>query len=277
MSEGAPGPSGPRSELGKRVVSGVILAVLALGAVALGGWPFVLFWGAAALGVFWEWEVIVAEGAILSQAAGAIALGGAALAAGLGQFDAAMGVLAVGAIAALGARYHRAWHAAGIAYAGALLLAPILLRNDHSIGIVAVMFLFAVVWATDIFGFFVGRAIGGPKLLSRVSPNKTWSGAVGGAGGALVAGLLVVHVAGGIPLVAAACVALVLSVVSQAGDLLESAMKRRFGVKDAGHLIPGHGGLMDRLDGFVAAAAVAALVGLARGGTGAAARGLLVW
>ena len=134
MSEGAPGPSGPRSELGKRVVSGAILAVLALGAVALGGWPFVLFWGAAALGVFWEWEVIVAEGAILSQAAGAIALGGAALAAGLGQFDAAMGVLAVGAIAALGARYHRGWHAAGIAYAGALLLAPILLRNDHSGG-----------------------------------------------------------------------------------------------------------------------------------------------
>ena len=156
-------------------------------------------------------------------------------------------------------------------------MAPVLLRKDKELGVVAVMFLFAVVWATDILGYFVGRAIGGPKLLARISPNKTWSGACGGVCGALAAGLLVVHLAGGVPLMAAAWLALALSVVSQAGDLFESSVKRRFGVKDASHVIPGHGGLMDRVDGFIAAAAVAALVGLSRAGSDTVARGLLVW
>ena len=277
MSEATPSHSGSRSELGKRVASGVVLGLLALGVVVLGGWPFLIFWGAAALGVFWEWEAIVADGTPLSRGAGFVVIGLAALAAGIGRIDAAIGVLAVGAIAALAARRRRGWHAAGIVYAGALLLAPVLLRKDKELGVVAVMFLFAVVWATDILGYFVGRAIGGPKLLARISPNKTWSGACGGVCGALAAGLLVVHLAGGVPLMAAAWLALALSVVSQAGDLFESSVKRRFGVKDASHVIPGHGGLMDRVDGFIAAAAVAALVGLSRAGSDTVARGLLVW
>jgi phosphatidate cytidylyltransferase len=170
-----------------------------------------------------------------------------------------------------------AWGAAGMIYAGAVLLAPVVLRRDSEFGLAAILFLFAVVWATDILGFFIGRAIGGPKLAPSISPKKTWSGAWGGALGALAAGVAVAHVAGNVSLIPAACVALVLSILYQAGDLFESAVKRQFGVKDTSHMIPGHGGLMDRLDGFIAAASVAALVGLVRGGPDAAARGLLWW
>ena len=110
-----------------------------------------------------------------------------------------------------------------------------------------------------------------------VSPNKTWSGALGGSAAAIVVGLIVAVAAGIGALGAIALLSLGLSIASQIGDLVESALKRRFGAKDAGHLIPGHGGLMDRLDGFLTAALAAALVGAARGGIDEAARGLLVW
>jgi len=158
-----------------------------------------------------------------------------------------------------------------------VLLAPAALHRDQEFGVVAILFLFAVVWATDILGYFIGRAIGGPKLAPRISPNKTWSGACGGALGALAAGVAVVYVGTNAALLPAACTALLLSTVSQAAALFESAVKRRFGVKDASHMIPGHGGLMDRLDGFIVAAGMAALVGLIRGGPDASARGLLLW
>jgi phosphatidate cytidylyltransferase len=171
----------------------------------------------------------------------------------------------------------RGWAAAGVVYAGIALIAPLVLRRDSELGLLAMLFLFAVVWSTDILGYFVGRAIGGPRLAPRISPKKTWSGACSGAFGALAAGIAVVYVAGDTALLPAACVAFVLSIASQAGDLFESAVKRRFGVKDASHLIPGHGGLMDRLDGFITASGVAALVGIMRGGLDASARGLLSW
>jgi phosphatidate cytidylyltransferase len=286
--ERAPAAGGSRSELGKRVASGVVMAALAIAAVVLGGWPFVLFWTAAAVGIFWEWSAIAADGAVAVRIAGIAALVIAALAAGDGQlqigqlqveqFQVAIVVLAAGAALVAGlCREHRLWGAAGVLYAGTLVVAPVLLRRDREFGLVSILFLFAVVWATDILGYFIGRAIGGSRLAPNISPNKTWSGAGGGAAGALAAGLVVLIVAGDAPLVPAAGIALALSVVSQAGDLFESAVKRRFGVKDASHILPGHGGLMDRLDGFLAAAGVAALVGLVRGGSDACARGLLLW
>lgn len=265
-------------ELAKRVASGVVMAALAIATAVLGGWPFVLFWGAAALGVFFEWSAIVDDGALAVRATGGVALAIAAAAAGFAHPGVALAALAGGAavVAALSAR-HRVWSAGGVAYAGAVLLAPVVLRRDHDLGLVAILFLFAVVWATDILGYFIGRAIGGPKLAPDVSPNKTWSGAFGGAFGALAAGLAVAQLGGSAALVPTACAALILSVVAQAGDLFESAVKRRFGVKDASHVIPGHGGLMDRLDGFLAATGVAALVGVMRAGPDAAARGVLLW
>jgi phosphatidate cytidylyltransferase len=270
--------SGTSGELAKRVASGIVMAALAIGAAVFGGWPFVLFWAAAALVVFFEWSALVADGALPVRVAGGAGLLIAALAAGFAQLAVALVALAGAAAVVAGlSRHQRLWSAGGIAYAGAVLLAPVVLRRDPELGLRAIIFLFAVVWATDILGYFIGRAIGGPKLAPGISPNKTWSGAIGGAFGALAAALAVTQVAGAAVLVPEACVALVLSVVAQAGDLFESLIKRRFGVKDAGHMIPGHGGLMDRLDGFLAAAGVAALVGLMRRGPDAAAGGLLLW
>jgi phosphatidate cytidylyltransferase len=123
------------------------------------------------------------------------------------------------------------------------------------------LFLFATVWATDILAYFVGRAIGGPKLAPSISPGKTWSGAIGGAVAGAAAGLVVAAAMGSASLAWIGLIAIVLSVVSQAGDLFESSVKRRNGVKDSGSLIPGHGGVMDRVDGLVAAAFALYVIG----------------
>jgi phosphatidate cytidylyltransferase len=227
------------SNLALRWISSLILAPLVVAIAWYGGWPFVLLWTAAACVVLWEWSMLVKA--------------------------------APSAVSYVG------WMAAGLLYAAVLALAPAVLRGDASLGFVAIVFLFAVVWATDALAYFVGRAVGGPKLMPAISPKKTWSGAAGGTLGAVVAGLIVVKVAGVQITVALGAVAVLLSIVSQTGDLLESAVKRHFNAKDASHLIPGHGGLMDRLDGFLTAVLAAAMVGLLRGGLEAPARGLLIW
>jgi phosphatidate cytidylyltransferase len=275
----APALPESRGELGKRIASGIVMAALAAGAVVVGGWLFLLFWAVAAVGVFWEWNAIASGGARMARTAGYGALAIAAAAAATDQFYVAFVVIGAGAIAVAGtcAPHPRAWGGAGLAYAGIVLLGPVVLRRDLQFGLLSMLFLFAVVWSTDILGYFVGRAIGGPRLASQISPKKTWSGACGGVLGAVMAGSLVIYVAGKASLLPAACIAVILSVASQAGDLFESAVKRRFGVKDASHVIPGHGGLMDRLDGFIAAITVAALIGIMRGGLDAPARGLLLW
>ncbi len=144
-------------------------------------------------------------------------------------------------------------------------------------GFAAFLFLFATVWATDIFAYLVGRLIGGPLLWPGVSPKKTWSGAIGGLAGGVAAGTVVAYASVGMAPALAGVLALVLSIVAQGGDLFESAVKRRFGAKDASSLIPGHGGVMDRLDGFLVAALVAVLIGSLHQGMAAPARGLLVW
>lgn len=238
-SEASVPKPGP-SNLTLRWISSLILAPLVLAVTWYGGWPFVALWTIAACIVLWEWSMLVRSGSTPP-------------------------------VAFVG------WMIAGLAYAAVLAVAPALLRADAALGFVAIVFLFAIVWSTDVFAYFAGRALGGPKLMPAVSPKKTWSGAAGGTLGAVAAGLIVLKLAGLQLTVAAAAVALFLSVVSQAGDLLESAVKRRFSAKDASHLIPGHGGLMDRLDGFLTAVLAATMVGLLRGGLEAPARGLLIW
>jgi len=278
------GPSGATSaggsDLALRVASSLLLAPLALGAAYVGGWPFVAFWSLAALGIFWEWTWLVAG----EQRKWVLALGGAALVMALALASVDRPVTALIAIALGGAAAgavapddRRGWAAAGLPYAGAIGIAPIVLRSDHEDGFVAMVFLFAIVWSTDSVAYFCGRLIGGPKLMPQVSPKKTWSGAIGGLIGAVVAAIVVGRLATLVELAAPAGIGAILSVFAQGGDLFESRLKRTFGAKDSSHLIPGHGGLMDRLDGFVAAAAIAALIGILRGGLDAPARGLLVW
>jgi phosphatidate cytidylyltransferase len=244
----------------------------------------------AATVVLWEWTSVVAgrdQHSVL-MAGGASVLLAIALAGSIGsaaggihavRLLAAITVLAMGmlGVAALAPRAERPWVTAGIPYAGAVGIAPVVLRSEAELGFVAIVLLFAIVWATDIFAYFIGRAVGGPKLAPRFSPKKTWSGAVGGVLAAVVVAIVIARVAKLNGLLALAIIAALLSIAAQAGDLFESMLKRRFGAKDSGHLIPGHGGLMDRLDGFVTAAVLAALIGLARGGLEAPARGLLMW
>jgi len=161
--------------------------------------------------------------------------------------------------------------ALGVPYAGLGTLALLWLRGDAAVGLMNLLFLVLAVWASDIAAYAVGRWWGGAKLAPRISPGKTWSGSIGGVAGAALAGLVLASVIGiGSP-VRAVLVAAALAVIGQAGDLLESAIKRHFGVKDSSHLIPGHGGLLDRLDGFLTAAPAAALLALWMG------RGVVVW
>ena len=268
------------SNLVLRVLSALVMAPLALAAAYVGGWLFILFWAAAAIAVLWEWIALVAgAGHRLIFSAAASAIGVAAALVGRGRPIAAMLVFCLGALAAVifATRDRRVWIGAGVFYAAAMLLAPVLLRGDESLGLQALLLLFVVVWSTDIFAYFAGRAIGGPKLLPAISPKKTWAGAIAGTAGAMLLATAGAAYLGSFDLAAIAALALLLSVVSQIGDLLESSIKRRFGAKDASHLIPGHGGVMDRLDGFWAAAVIACLIGVARGGLDHAANGLLIW
>ena len=267
-------------DLTLRICSALVLAPLAIGTAYLGGWPFAMFWSAAAIGVFWEWCALVAgNGRRPVVMAGGAALAASFALAGTGHLVGASIVIALGAIgtAAVAPARQRGWVAGGVPYAGAIGIAPIALRSDSEAGFVAIVLVFAIVWTTDIAAFFLGRMIGGPKLLARVSPKKTWSGAIGGLAAAVLAAIAVAKMAGLSGLLSIAVVAAILSAVAQAGDLFESQLKRRFGAKDSSQLIPGHGGLMDRLDGCVFAAAVAALIGILRGGLAATAHGLGVW
>jgi phosphatidate cytidylyltransferase len=255
------------------------MAILALVTAWYGSWPFALLWTSAALLVLREWMALIGlAGWRLTTCwiVGSVAIAAAGMAAEVAQgVDpwTLAGILALGAapVAALaGGRW--AWAGAGVVYAAVIAVVPIDLRGHPGHGLVAVLWIFAVVWLTDICAYFVGRAFGGPKLWPAISPKKTWSGFCGGLLGGTLAALAVVYVArrsfglgwySGGTLIALTIVA---SIASQGGDLFESFMKRRFGVKDSSQLIPGHGGVMDRLDSFWA---VCALLALALYGTGA--------
>ncbi|HEY4774766.1 MAG TPA: phosphatidate cytidylyltransferase [Xanthobacteraceae bacterium] len=261
-----------------RIASAAVLAPAAIAVAWVGGIVFVLFWTIAAAGIFWEWTSLVATARRLILALGFATLAIMAALTAAGWHAAALLVLAAGVLGVgLCAQARtRLWAVAGLLYAAIALSAPTALRSDANSGFLALLFLFAVVWLTDILAYFVGRALGGPKLCPAISPKKTWAGAVGGAAGAVVVGVVFASYAELEP-VPLALLGFALSVIAQAGDLFESAVKRRFGAKDASHLIPGHGGVMDRLDAFLAAALAAALIGVLRGGVETSARGLLVW
>jgi phosphatidate cytidylyltransferase len=261
-----------------RVIAALVLAPLALAIAYAGGWLWTVLVTLASIGLYVEWLMIVgASREARVVAAGVVALAIAGLCLAMGRIDAGSLALVVGlAGVALLSSERRRWTAAGFLYAAAAEIASVLVRLDQTKGFAALILILLVVWVTDIGGYFAGRGIGGPKLWPRVSPKKTWAGAVGGFAASLVvaAGFAALGLGktGPILLLGAA-----LSIASQLGDLFESAVKRRFGVKDSSQIIPGHGGLLDRLDGFVAAIVLAAIFGFLRDGVDGVGRGLMVW
>jgi len=263
------------NEMLVRIASAAILAALTLAAAWFGGWVAAVAVSVVVVVVHLEWIGLTGDRLAPALVATVMLVASfALLAAGHAWLAAGLTGLAV-AVAAVSAR--ELWRPAGVAYSAILGLGVLLLRDAPEHGLAAILVIFAVVWGTDSGAFFAGRTIGGPKLWPAVSPKKTWAGAIGGLATGVIAGLVVaalarVPVAPGLALVCA-----LLSVAGQAGDLFESAIKRRFGAKDSGMIVPGHGGLMDRVDGLVFAVAAAVIVGLLHGGPSHLAAGLLRW
>ncbi|MGF1631112.1 MAG: phosphatidate cytidylyltransferase [Kiloniellaceae bacterium] len=247
-----------------RILSAVVLAPLVLLAIYFGGIWFVGLVILAAGLMGWEWARLCGQGGMGAGGALAVAaLVAVPLTFALGSPQLALAVLLAGTAAAAIAtwftrRRQVPWIALGMLYIGAACLAFLWLRNVPAQGRDLVFWLLAVVWATDIGAYFAGRGIGGPKLAPAISPNKTWAGLAGGAFSAALVGVLAAsfHIGDAILLVVGG---MVLAVIAQGGDLLESWCKRRFGVKDSGHIIPGHGGILDRVDGLLAVLPIAFL------------------
>jgi phosphatidate cytidylyltransferase len=264
-------PPASSHELRKRILSALVLVPLALVTAVMGGWPFALFWLAAGIAMMVEWTGMtrVEPGRLLQGILGA-ALAGTTLLmllrAGTVIFIALAIVALVAAVILGRAPRDKMWAATGFLYGLVIVLVPPLVRAHPNLGLTGLLWMFAVVWATDIAGYFVGRALGGPKLWPRVSPKKTWSGFIGGVLAAAVAGFLVAWIAQRagwmqpFSLRNTVMLSIVASVASQFGDLGESALKRHCDVKDSSHLIPGHGGVMDRLDGFWAVSLILGIV-----------------
>jgi phosphatidate cytidylyltransferase len=271
------GKDGARwSDLRKRVLSAAILAPAVLLCIWAGGTSYKIMLIAGAIRLASEWVAMCR--ASIFRMPGALAAFSIVAGTGVAAFahvGAGLAIFAAGAASAVflaGGAPHRWALACGIPYVGAAAAALLWLRGDAFVGLTDLLFVLLLVWASDIGAYATGRLLGGPKLAPLISPGKTWSGAFGGLAAAIAAGLLVAfasqeamqpwRVAG---------IAAALGIVAQAGDLLESLIKRHFGVKDSGRLIPGHGGLFDRVDALLTAAPVAALLALVAG------RGVVLW
>ena len=253
-----------------RALSALVLAPPALLAAWIGGFAFAaLVAVAAALGC-WEWHRMIDSGRF--GLGGRIAALGCLIAVPVAVIWPVAAVLIVMLTAVAGFfPGERSWPVAGVLYAGLPAVALVWLRADPGDGGAVVCWLLLVVWSTDVGAYAFGRIIGGPLLLPSVSPKKTWAGLLGGMLCAALAGGGVVWVLDRDAVVVVALVSALTAVVAQIGDLFESWVKRRWGVKDSSNIIPGHGGVLDRIDGLLAAAAAAALLTLARG------QAVLIW
>ncbi|HRK18265.1 MAG TPA: phosphatidate cytidylyltransferase [Hyphomicrobiaceae bacterium] len=267
------------ADLGTRVVSALVILPVVGAIVWFGGWPFALLVAFVGTVTAWEWGHLVrgsdVDAPFVAQVATVIA---AVVLAAIGQVWLAVLATLIGAIlvGTLSFGRHGVLSGLGVLFAALPGVALIALREDAAHGLAAVTFVIAAVIATDTLAYFSGRIIGGPKLMPRVSPKKTWSGLLGGMTGAAIVGLVAGFLVTGASPWNLAMLGAALAVVAQAGDLAESALKRAFDAKDASALIPGHGGFMDRIDGLVTAAIAAAVLGMLLDPTNPA-RALLTW
>jgi len=250
--------------LQQRALSTLVLAPVAIGLTLAGGYAFAALVGVAAVLMALEWQRLCDAGGDrrVGTALAAVLLGAVVLAA-LGEAATAWTLIGtVLAATLILARRRGLWLAVGLVYVATPCLTVLWLRERPEIGLAGVIWLFAVVWIADTCAFLVGRAVGGPRLAPRISPKKTWAGLAGGLAGAAVVGVAMAWFTSGGGAATLAGLSMAIALVAQLGDLLESWLKRRAGVKDSGHLIPGHGGVLDRLDGLVTAAPVLALMAL---------------
>lgn len=275
-------PFGP--DLLPRLLSAIVLIPLTAVALVTGWILFALLVGLVMAGAYREWEKIITGHE--SGWPGTLFMGlltVVALAHPMNGAWASTVVVAVAAVAAVVIKArNRHWRVAGVIFFGTVAIAFMAIRGSSTAGIWAGIFLVTIVWLTDTGAYFVGRIVGGTKLSPDVSPSKTWSGAAGGLAMGTFGGMLVWWLAGyslGFQSSSAIglLIAIVVSISGQLGDLAESAVKRRFAVKDSGDIIPGHGGLMDRIDSLAVAAIVLWLIGLANRGLGAVPQGILFW
>ena len=276
MTGGQAGSDG--GGLGRRAASAAVLAPAALAAAYFGGPVFIAAVGAAGLLAWLELRRLLGRPAVDTAGVAGIA-GLAAVCVLFAVVDTAAAAIAAaaGALAVAGAERGRlGQRAAGLAGAAVVLflvVATLALRGDDAAGRATIFWLFAVVWASDTGAYAAGRAMGGPRLAPRISPAKTWAGALGGAAAGVGASILLgwlMSLAGWVPvrpaLATLAAAGALGSVVGQAGDLAESALKRRVGADDSGSLIPGHGGVLDRIDALAAAAFALILATVLSGG-----------
>ncbi len=276
------------SDLGPRVASALVLLVATAAGLYFGGYIFAAMVGAVFAGCYREWERMVTLKPM--TAVGGVLVGLVALSALIYPLFGALatiGLIALAAVIALVSdRSTAAWKALGLGFPGLVIIAVLAMRGQSTgnvpgsmdWGFAAGFFLGTVVWMTDTGAFFTGRQVGGEKLAPDISPSKTWSGALGGFALGPLAGLVVwlIFVPAS-PWWIGLLLAAVMSVLGQVGDLAESAVKRRFRVKDSGDIIPGHGGLMDRLDSLTFAVLFLFAVGLIHACYDAVARGFLAW
>ncbi len=274
-----PSTQAGNSSLKLRVMSAAVLAPVVLGLVWWGGLPFLMLLAIVGPIMVSEWASLVAPEGDARLERWGVSLAVLVILAGLGLGDLMLGIIlslmiiVMVAAAAIwrGTPVMRPFW--GAAYVGMAILAFAWLRTDPAYGLISLVWLLGIVWATDICAYFAGRTIGGPKMAPRLSPNKTWSGLTGGVAGAVLVGVLVaLWIETNAVLLGLTSGALAL--LSQAGDVTESSLKRRAGVKDSGALIPGHGGILDRVDGLMFAAIGAAAIAMMRG---SGAGGVLLW
>lgn len=276
-----PTPAGRRSwsDVGPRFASAMVLIALTATALYIGSYLFAAVVGAVYGGAYREWETMVSR-APLSPVGmvlvGLVALSG--LVYPLLGFVASLVVIAVACVvaAAMG-REGLLWRIAGLVLFGLLIVSALTMRGEGMAGIWAGVYLGTVVWMTDSAAFFTGRQIGGEKLAPDISPSKTWSGALGGLALGTGAGLVVWLFATESPIWIGLLLSAAISILGQSGDLAESAIKRHFRIKDSGDIIPGHGGLVDRLDSLTFGVFFVVIVGGLHAGFGLVAEGLLYW
>jgi phosphatidate cytidylyltransferase len=271
----APAHAARWADLRLRILSAAVLAPLTLGCIWIGGGAFAGLVTVISIGLCYEWLGLCGRRSSLAAVLLFAALPVSVVLTAMGDSASALLLLVVATVAGTvfgGGLSPTRPLGFGIPYLGLGAVALVWLRQPAGSGGVNVIVLLLVVWASDIGAYMAGRAIGGPRLAPTISPGKTWSGAVGGLVATAVVGAAASAILGnGPPSWRSVAFAVLIGVISQAGDLFESHLKRHFGVKDSGNMIPGHGGLLDRLDAVLTAAPAAALLALVLG------RGVVLW